>query len=307
MDRRRLSSRAIKLAVAVLVVGFLAAAIVSEWGQLHDADLEFTPLWLLLSLVPLFAFQATQGELALAILRDLDSPLPPVRGRSIFGAALLARYVPTGALVFALRIGMNEREGVPKRVTTVALVYEIALALTGAALTASPLAFRGDWGVGLAVLLPLAGGLVGLHPAIFRRVTDRVMTRLHREPLATMLPYRRVLLRVVAFAGSFALGGLALTCALRSITPVDASDVPAVTASFGLGFITGMLGFALPGGLGAREAGIVAGLSGVVSAPIALAAAAVSRLVQTAIEFSYAGLAHAHDRVTRRTSVTPPG
>ena len=105
---------------------------------------------------------------------------------------------------------------------------------------------------------------------------------------------------VLANAFTFWLAGVSLLCTLLAITPVDADDMVGVVAAFGFGFITGMVGFALPGGLGARELGLVTGLSAVIPAPIALAVAAIARMIQTGVELLYAGVVTAHDRAARR-------
>jgi uncharacterized membrane protein YbhN (UPF0104 family) len=291
--------RWLTLLIATLVVGFLILAVVSQWSKVADADLRFEPLWLLAAVPPLMLYQVLQAEIALAVLRRLGYPIRPSRGRTIYGFALLARYVPTGALAFGLRIGMNEREGVPKKASSVALVYEIALGLAGASVAAIPLLPQVGAALLIAAVLPVAGVAL-LHPAPFAHVTSRLLRRAGREPLDQVLPFRAVVVFVLVNAFTFWLAGVSLLCTLLAITPVDAGDMVGVIAAFGLGFITGMVGFALPGGLGARELGLVTGLSAVVPAPIALAVAAIARMIQTGVELLYAGVVTAHDRAARR-------
>jgi uncharacterized membrane protein YbhN (UPF0104 family) len=92
---------------------------------------------------------------------------------------------------------------------------------------------------------------------------------------------------------------------VRGITEQPAGSTTTIVASAGLGFITSMLGFALPGGLGAREAGLTGALALVLPGPIAFAVAVVSRLVQTAVELVYAGLATLADRRGVRVRPVP--
>ncbi|HET6509493.1 MAG TPA: hypothetical protein VFG42_22030 [Baekduia sp.] len=296
---RPLLPRWLQLPIAVLVVVFLVLAVASQWSKVADADLRFEPLWLVAAIPPLALYQLLQAEIALAVLRRLGHPIKPSRGRTIYGFALLARYVPTGALVFALRITMNEREGVPKKASSVALVYEIALSLAGASVAAIPLLPQVEAALLIAAVLPVAGVAL-LHPAPFARLTSRLLRRVGREPLDQVLPFRAVVVLVLANAVTFSLAGVSLLFTLQAITPVDAGDMVGVVAAFGLGFITGMVGFALPGGLGARELGLVTGLSAVIAAPIALAVAGIARLLQTGVELLYAGIVTAHDRAERR-------
>src|SRR5438874_1647577 len=51
----------------------------------------------------------------------------PRRERSIWSLTLVARYVPTSALMALGRIALCERERVPKRVTAASVAYELAL------------------------------------------------------------------------------------------------------------------------------------------------------------------------------------
>lgn len=288
-----------KLAMAVLVFGFLAAAVASQWSRLDDADLRFAPLWLVSALPLLLLFQLSQGEAALIILRRLEHPLEPVRGRSIYGAALLARYIPTGAVSILLRVALNEREGVPKRISTIALVYEVALALVAAAVSAVPLLPSVGTAAIAVAAIPVAG-VAALHPRMFSRIVAPLLRRARQPDIGRMLSFRDVLLLIGLLVLGFWAAGIALLFTLLAITPVHGGEV-AIISTFGLGFITSMVGFALPGGLGAREAGLVAGLSVSTATPLALAAAALSRLVQTAVELLYAAGATLHERLGRRS------
>ncbi len=296
---RRGFPRWVSLIIAVSVVGFIAAAVIAQWGNINRGDLRFQPLWLIAALPPMFAFQAIQGEVALIVLRRLHYPIPNTRGRVIFGASLLARYIPTGALAVAVRLGLNQQEGVPKRISTVAIGYEISVGLVGAGVSVLPLLPSAGTAVTLAAVIPLAG-IVLLHPTLFARIVNRGLVKIGQPPLPRTLPFGEVLVIVAIVCVTFWLAGVSLLCSLLAITPVSSDDFVMVIATYGLGFITSMLGFALPGGLGAREAGLVAGLSLTTASPVAFVAAALSRLVQTAVELTYAGLAKLLDRLSSR-------
>jgi uncharacterized membrane protein YbhN (UPF0104 family) len=252
----------------------------------------------------LLAYQALHAEVARMVLVELGQPIAGRRLRAIFSASLLARYVPTGALAVVARIGLQEREGVAKRVGTLGLLYEIAIALVGAGLLCLVLVARASpaLAVVLLVLSPLLIALV-LGPRTFPSLANRVLRRLNREPVSRFIPTGAVLRLTALCALSFALAGVSVLCVVRGITEAPAGSTPTIIASAGLGFITSMLGFALPGGLGAREAGLTGALALVLPGPIAFAVAVVSRLVQTAVELVYAGLATLADR--RRVADRP--
>lgn len=290
-------ARVASIVVPIVVVGFLLATVVSQWEELGRVDVRFDPAWLAGAFVALLAYQALHGEVARAVLAELGQPVEARRLRAIFAASLLARYVPTGALAIVVRIGLQEREGVAKRVGTLGLLYEVAIALVAAALLC--LVFVGRASVplalGLLVLSPAAIALV-LGPRTFPSLANRVLARLNRQPVSRFLPTWAVLRLTVVLAISFVLAGVSVLCVVRGLTEPPAGSTATIIASAGLGFITSLLGFALPGGLGAREAGLTGALALVLPGPIAFAVAVVSRLVQTAVELTYAGLVTLADR-----------
>ena len=69
-----------------------------------------------------------QGEIWRLIVHALgESHLRARPARAIWGKSLLARYVPTNALMVVGRMVMAEKEGVPKRVTLASIAYELVL------------------------------------------------------------------------------------------------------------------------------------------------------------------------------------
>ncbi len=280
-----------------MVVGFLSATVASQWGQLERVDVRLRPIWLAGAFGALLGYQALHAEVARMVLAELGQPIAGRRLRAIFSASLLARYVPTGALAVVARIGLQEREGVAKRIGTLGLLYEVAIALVGAALLCLVFVARASPALAFALLVlsPLLIALV-LGPRTFPSLANEVLRRLNREPVSRFIPTTAVLRLTALCALSFALAGVSVLCVVRGITEAPAGSIPTIIASAGLGFITSMLGFALPGGLGAREAGLTGALALVLPGPIAFAVAVVSRLIQTAVELVYAGLATLADR-----------
>ena len=83
-----------------------------------DFDWHFEPAWLVLSACSgSSAFYFFQGELWRLMVHSLgESHLRARPARALWGKSLLARYVPTNALMVVGRMVMAEKEGVPKRV-----------------------------------------------------------------------------------------------------------------------------------------------------------------------------------------------
>lgn len=284
--------RALLIAVAVLVVAFLAAAIASQWSKLPDIHWRFQAGWLAASLAALVLFQLAHCQLWVAMLAALGAPIHPMRGRAVWSLTLLARYVPTNLALAMSRMALAEREGVPKRVCMASIVYELGFTLAGSAavgayfvvalpdLQGRPVRF-------LALGLPLLA-LVALDPAVFHRLADAALRRLGRPPLPLSLSRPQVLWFALLFAGSFLIAGFAVYAFAQAIHGVDSGDVGTVVGSYAVGFAASVLAFVLPGGLGAREGAMAAALSPALPVTVALAVAVAVRLLQMGVEVAYA-------------------
>lgn len=292
------------VAGGVLTAACMGIAIATQWSKLpDDVDWHFAPGWLALSLVLLFVFHAANGEIWRALLAELGGHLEARRARSIWGTTMLARYVPTGALTVVARAAMAGREGVSRAVVIASSVYELVLALAGGVLVAAyfviVLPQLDGEPARFGVLVVAAATLTVLHPAVFERLSAIPLNRLGREPLPKVLATRRVVGYLAAYIASLLVAGLATYAFARSLHSVPADQVPAVLASFAVGFAVAVVAFVLPGGLGAREAGMAAALSGALPFVVALAVAVGIRLAQIGVELLYAALAAA---LMRRTA-----
>ena len=291
---RRLKQLLLSADIGSVVLVCVVLAVSTQWSDLPDIAWRFEPGWLALSLAGLLLFQWMHIELWRSMLRVLGGDLDPWKARSIWSTTLLARYVPTSVLMAVGRVALAEREGVPKRVSMAGVIYEVALALTTALGISTYLILTlpefGDRPERLLVLLVPLAGLAVLHPAVFHYVADRLLRRLGSEPLPTSLSFPAVLRYALGFTLSFVVVGLAVYAMTRALHPIAPADVLPAVASYSLGFTAGVIAFVLPGALGAREAGVILGLSAVVPAPVAIAVAAVLRLVQIGVELLYAGL-----------------
>jgi glycosyltransferase 2 family protein len=280
-------------AVVVLVAGFLVLAVVKEWDRIDAIEWRFQPGWLALCVGALIAFQASHIELWRLMLKALGGEIDAARARTIWSTTLLARYVPTSALMAVGRIALSEREGVPKRVTIASVAYEFAftvvatLALCVYLLWRLP-AFDDHAWVRLLAVGVLLAGIACMHPAIFHRFADWVFRRMGRAPLPLSLGFGRVIEFFVLYVGSFVIAGVAVLAMAQALYGLPAGDTYAAVASYSLGYVAGVAGFLIPGSLGAREAGVALGLSAVMPGAAAIAVAIAVRVLQIGVEVLFA-------------------
>jgi hypothetical protein len=290
---RRLSrSTLIRLGAAALALGGMGVAMASQVSKLSTIDWSFSPGWLLAGIAGFIALQYFMCILWLRLVRRLGGELPTPRGRSIWCTSVLGRYVPTGALMIVGRIDMARRAGVPRRITTASIVYELAFTLGGALVVCA--AFI----VGLQDLAPApvrlaapvvgVAAIVGLHPRIFGPVSSRLLARAGREPLPQLLSARDVALFALGYIVSFVMAGLATIALALALHPVSVGDTPLVVSSFAVGFAASLVGFLSPGGLGAREVAQATALAAALPFAVGLAVALLTRLAQMAVELAFA-------------------
>lgn len=287
-------ARVLRYALVALVVTFLVVAVASQWQRLPEQEWRFEPGWLALSVLGFGGMLALNAEMWRMVLAGLGHPIGRARSRQIWASSLLARYVPSNALLIVGRVTMAAKEGVPQRVCLASIVYEVALGVAGAltvgayavigleALEAQPLRY-------VVLVLPLAA-LTSLHPAIFHPLANFGLTRIGREPLPLSLRPRTLLACWAVSLTMFLVAGLGVYAFAKSLYPVSVEDLPTLVSSWAVGFTVSVLAFILPAGLGAREAGLVAALAPVLPTAVALAVAVAARIMVTGVELLFAGL-----------------
>jgi hypothetical protein len=286
---------ALRVSIVVLVVGCVAFAIFKEAGHIGDIDWRFEPGWLALCVAALLLFQFLHIELWRLILRVLGGEIETRRARAIWSTTLLARYVPTSALMAVGRVALSEREGVPKRVTLASVVYELAFTVVSALALCVYLLWRlpalddHSWVRWLATATTIVG-IAALHPAIFHRVADYAFKRMRRSPLPLSIPFGRVLELTAMYVVSFVVAGVAVLAMAQALHGLPADETYTAVASYGLGYVAGVVAFVIPGSLGAREAGVALGLSAALPWTVAVAVAIAVRLLQMGVEIGYAAV-----------------
>lgn len=286
--------RALLVVLALVIVGFLAVAIVSQWSKLPDIDWQFRPEWLAASLAALVVFQFIHATLWVAILESLGTPIHAMRGRAVWSLTLLARYVPTNIALAVSRMALAERYGVPKRITGASIVYELGFTFAGAAAVGAyfvvTLPSLDDEPVRWLALAAPVLSLIALDPAVFHRLADAALRRLGRATLPLSLSRLQVLGFFSAFVASFLVAGFAVYAFSEAIHGVAGDDIPTTIGAYSVGFAASVVAFVLPGGLGAREGAMAAALSPAMPLAVALAVAVGIRLAQMAVEVLYAAV-----------------
>jgi glycosyltransferase 2 family protein len=287
--------------IAAVIFAFLVVFVLRQWNDLPDFDWHFQPAWLALSGLATFVFYAWQCAMWRRILRALGQELEPRLARAIWGKSILARYVPTNALMVVGRIVMADRAGVPKRVCLASIVYELGLGFGTAVMVGAYFVIElpelQDQPARYAVLVLIPAVLAVLHPRVYLPLANFMLRKLGREPLPRALPFGRVLEFAISYTGSWAAIGVAVYAFSKALHPVDAADFLYIAAAYPVAFCVAVLTFIVPSGLGTRDAALAIAIAAVLPNAVATAIAVAFRIFQTLVELLFVGLVTALNRI----------
>lgn len=282
---------ALQWGLAALIFGFLIWFVVRQWNKLPDFDWRFSPGWLAVSALGVTLFYFLQCEYWRVILHALGEDIPPRPGRAVWGKSLLARYVPTNALMVVGRVVMAERYGVTKRVCLASIVYELVLGFGTAVIVGAYFVIRlpslEDQPARWAILAVIPIVLVVLHPRVFGPLANFGLRKLGREPLPKTLSFGRVLELSLLYMISWAMIGVGVFGFASALQSIDISDFPYIAAAYPVAFCVAVLTFVVPSGLGTRDAALATAMTAVLTGTVATAIAVGFRIFQTAVELLF--------------------
>ncbi len=201
----------------------------------------------------------------------------------------LGKYVPGKAMVVVLRTGLIRGDHVNTTVAATSVFVEtLTMMAVGAFVAAAILATRfhdQTWLVLLAAGLMVCAGVPTI-PPIFRRLVRMVgVSKVDAgiDSALQGLDLRLMLYGWITVAAGWLLLGLSLWAVLHAIPtitahPVSLADWPLATACVSLAMVAGFLSL-LPGGIGIREAIVLALLAEPFGPAAAVVSAVILRLV----------------------------
>lgn len=294
--KRRSTRVMLQGSFALLIFGLLVYTVVSQWSELREEGVAFDLIWLLPAVGFMLLHFVCCAAVWGAILRLLGSPVTPTEAQRIWAQPLLVRYIPGTVLFILARILLAEKAGVTRRVSSAGLVYEQAASIAGALTIATWFLIAHPDLSGqparwlLLMVVPLI--VTMLHPRIFGPVVNRLLVALGRDRLPHLLRFRGVIAVYAAYIGIWAIMGIGVYFAARSVHFFELADLPIVAASQMIGFLAAVVSAVTPAGLGVRDAAFAWAVKVVLpsgSFGVGAAIAIGVRATQTVVELLYVG------------------
>lgn len=253
--------------VAVLAgaIGFIAYRLMALNPQELLAQRSWTLLGAMAGASAIFAAANVLFARGWTILADADEIMSPSQAQGIYGRGVLTKYLPGSIFQYISRQIGGQRAGLQTAVLVKASIDEALIHVAASLWLAALLMMAGD-----RPLLACGAG-IGLMGALC---------------LAKSRPLRAMVMQLLAFAGF----GLASVITAASLFPENGQWL-----FFGGIFLTAWLaGFLIPvapGGLGVREAALLALSGAMIPAPEALAAVLALRVSSIVGDLAYGSIA----------------
>ena len=340
---RKYATQLFKWTLCAVVLWFVFDRASDLWQQSPDDFPSIAPGWLLAAAACYIAGWLPSVWFMRALLARLGHHPEWFSLASAYYCGHLGKYVPGKATVLLIRSGMLKPHGVPVAQSALGVVVEtlgvmavglaVAAALSGWAFPDSVweqlpesvrVVRRYRWlgpatvAVGTVILVPLCAGIASRVAVRFAGKQANAVARSQDETSEPGTPIdpnsisaRLLFFGTAAFTAAWLLFGLSLGCVLLSFNHVPESPADWLnwTAAVASGTALGFIVLFAPGGLGVREGLIIAVLEPSVGGKLAVAAAALLRVIWFASEVITAAVLYFTPLLLRRhrNGIPPAG
>lgn len=300
---KRLWRRIAQVVVTLVFVGFLVRTMAGRWSEVQDVIGDLTVRALILSLLASLGAVWCSFMSWRAILADFGHAVPVSGGMRIFFVGQLGKYLPGKVWPVLTQMKLGRAYNVDGRSSAAAVLIAMLMGLgTALLVTACVLpilddsAFQRYWWT--LLVLPIAAA--ALWPRILNKLLERATRILKRDPMPQPLTARGVVRSALWSIGTWVLYGASLWVLLLDLGTTGPDLIIRATGAFAGSWAIGFLLAISPAGVGPREVALVVLLGPAVGEPVALVAAVVSRLVITAADVIWPGIAVLGERRRQR-------
>jgi glycosyltransferase 2 family protein len=288
-----------------LAAGFLVFLAVRLWQLWRRDPVDLSHLGagtVTLAAIASVIAVSSYGVVWLYVLRGLRVRAP-LGWLTIFFKSQLGKYIPGSVWQFAGRVGIARRYGLPLGIGIVSVGVEVVASSLAAG--AVGILVLSGWSsvfasTGVAVVL-LAGVVMrGRLRAAMSRLATIGVSRLGVERRVFGDAIRTLPMAAVLYLLVWAAYGVAFWLTAHALFSVPVAQLPVYVGTFALAWLAGFVAVFAPGGVGVREAVIVALLGSRLGEANAIVLAASSRLVLAAVDLVAGGLSMSVPLLTGR-------
>ena len=291
----RLNTQTVITAVVVgLILFFLIRFLFNNWREVAAFDFTFTYSYLILSFPALLVFFFLRVYAWKAILKKMQIALPLSKCLKVSFLSMMGKYLPGKVWTVLGKVYLSDKEGVPKVEAFTSVVIEIVLEIVASifffffylfSLMEQPLLSPK---VLYLLGLILVGGLVFLHPRVFYKVLNALLSRFKKETIPEVIKYRDIIQIFLFYVVIILVQGVAFYFFVNALFYVPLQNLVGLTACFAVAGALGTLSFFAPSGLGVREGILALLLSTYIISPIAVLISLLARIWVTLVEVSCA-------------------
>jgi uncharacterized membrane protein YbhN (UPF0104 family) len=274
----------LRVAFAVLSVGALAYATVSQWSRVGDTIRDVSAPGLALGVVGMVTATYCSMLAWRAVLADLGSPLRLRYATGIFFIGQLGKYLPGSLWPVVAQMELGKEHGVPRKRSAVAALLVIVMGLTAAGVVGAvtlPFVAKGSLAPYRWVFVVPLLGLVLLAPPVFRKVTATALRLLRRAPLDRDLSLRGTAAALAWSVAQWLAYGIGVWAVARGLPGAPHGLLALATGAYALAWSAGFLFLIAPAGAGVREGALVLLLAPSLGSGPALGVALLARLLAT--------------------------
>jgi uncharacterized membrane protein YbhN (UPF0104 family) len=284
----------ITVVVVALILFFLIRFLISNWRQVAAFDFTFTYGYLILSFPILFVFFFLRVYAWQAILKKMKISLPLRKCLKVSFLSMMGKYLPGKVWTVLGKVYLSDKEGVPKAEALTSVIIEIVLEIVASifffffylfSIMEQPLLSPK---VLYLLGLILVGGLVFLHPRVFYRVINTLLSKIKKETIPEAIKHSDIIPIFLFYIVIVLVQGVAFYFFVNALFYVPLQNLIGLTACLAVAGALGTLSFFAPSGLGVREGILALLLSTYIISPVAVLISLLARIWVTLVEVSCA-------------------
>ena len=280
--------------VVGLILFFLIRYLYNNWREVSTFNFTFRYSYLIFSFPALFAFFFLRVYAWQAILKKMQITLPLNKCLKVSFLSMMAKYLPGKVWTVLGKVYLSDKEGVPKAEAFTSVVIEIVLEIVASIfffffflfslMEESLLSPNVLYLLGLV----LVGGFIFLHPRVFYKVINTLLSRFKKETIPEAIRYRDIIQLFFYYNGLVLIQGVAFYFFVNALCYVPLQNLVGLTASFAVAGALGTVSIFAPSGLGVREGILALLLSTYIVSPVAVLISLLARIWVTLVEVSCA-------------------